>query len=85
MIKFQSEKAEDDDKFFGAFEKLATNGEQFICIGFVKRNIRSLRNLIHRYLNGKWTYSNINKFYKIENTENSRVNWIKNWLQIRYE
>ena len=38
---------------------------------FPERNIRSLKKIIHRYLEEKWTYSYIDRFVK---TINSRVN-----------
>ena len=39
-----------------------------------ERNIRSLRTIIHRYLEEKWTYSYIDQLGQFVKTVNSRVN-----------
>ena len=41
---------------------------------FVERNIRSLKNLIYKYLEDKWTHSYINQLQSFVQTINSRVN-----------
>ena len=41
---------------------------------FAERNIRSLKNLIYKYLEDKWTYSYINQLQSSVQTINSRVN-----------
>ena len=41
---------------------------------FAERNIRSLKNLIYKYLEHKWTYSYIDKFQEFVHTINSRTN-----------
>ena len=41
---------------------------------FAERNIRSLKNIIYRYLEEKWTYSYINNLDQFVKTINSRVN-----------
>ena len=41
---------------------------------FAERNIRSLKNIIYRYLEDKWTYSYITKLQDFVNTINGRTN-----------
>ena len=41
---------------------------------FAERNIRSLKSLIYKYLEDKWTYSYIDKLQDFVNTINSRTN-----------
>ena len=41
---------------------------------FAERNIRSLKKIIHRYLEEKWTYSYIDQLDQFVKTINSRVN-----------
>ena len=41
---------------------------------FAERNIRSLKNIIYKYLEEKWTYSYIDKLDQFVKTINSRVN-----------
>ena len=41
---------------------------------FAERNIRSLKGLIYKYLEDKWTYSYIDKLQDFVNTINSRTN-----------
>ena len=84
MIKHkQPEKVWVDDgtEFLGAFKALCT--ERGIHLystfsekksAFAERNIRSLKNIIYRYLEEKWTYSYLDKFDAFVKTINSRVN-----------
>ena len=41
---------------------------------FAERNIRSLKNLIYKYLEDKWTYSYINELQNFVKTVHSRIN-----------
>ena len=41
---------------------------------FAERNIRSLKNIIYKHLEHKWTYHYINKLSSFVNTINSREN-----------
>ena len=41
---------------------------------FAERNIRSLKNLIYKYVEDKWTFSYINQLQSFVQTVNSRVN-----------
>ena len=57
------------------------NYEQFICIAllvkksvFAEWNIRSLKNIIHRYLEEKWTYFYIDNLEDFVKSINSRAN-----------
>ena len=43
---------------------------------FAERNIRSLKSLIYKYLEDKWTYSYIDKLQDFVNTINSRTNGV---------
>ena len=45
---------------------------------FAERNIRSLENLIYKYLEDKWTYSYIDKLQYLVNAINSRTNRVTN-------
>ena len=84
MIKHkQPEKVWVDDgtEFLGAFKALCT--ERGIHLystfsekksAFAERNIRSLKNIIYRYLEEKWTYSYLDKLDAFVKTINSRVN-----------
>ena len=45
---------------------------------FAERNIRSLKNLIYKYLEDKWTYSYIDKLQDFVNAINSRTNRVTN-------
>ena len=45
---------------------------------FAERKIRSLKNLIYKYLEDKWTYSYINLLQSFVQTINSRVNRVTN-------
>ena len=50
----------------------STHSETKSC--FAERNIRSLKNIIYRYLEEKWTYSYIKKLPDFVKTINTRVN-----------
>ena len=86
MIKHkQPEKVWVDDgtEFLGAFKRLCNSRAIHLYSTFsekksvfAERNIRSLKNLIHRYLEEKWTYSYIDKLDDFVKTINSRVNRI---------
>ena len=86
MIKHkQPEKVWVDDgtEFLGAFKRLCNSRAIHLYSTFsekksvfAERNIRSLKNIIHRYLEEKWTYSYIDKLEDFVNTINSRVNRI---------
>ena len=41
---------------------------------FAERNIRSLKSLIYKYLEDKWTYAYVNQLQILVQTINSRVN-----------
>ena len=41
---------------------------------FAEKNIRSLKNLIYKYLEDKWTYSYINELQNFVKTIKSRIN-----------
>ena len=67
--------------FLGAFKNLCN--ERGIHLystfsekksAFAERNIRSLKNIIYRYLEEKWTYSYLDKLDSLVKTINSRVN-----------
>ena len=84
MIKHkQSEKVWVDDgtEFLGAFKALCT--ERGIHLystfsekksAFAERKIRSLKNIINRYLEEKWTYSYLDKLDAFVKTINSGLN-----------
>ena len=86
MIKWkQPQKAWVDKgtEFKGEFKKLcdrrrihlySTQSEKKSA--FAERNIRSLKSLIYRYLEEKWTYTYITKLPEFVKTLNSRVNRI---------
>ena len=86
MVKHkQPEKVWVDDgtEFLGAFKRLCNSRAIHLCSTFsekksvfAERNIRSLKNIIHRYLEEKWTYSYIDKLEDFVKTINSRVNRI---------
>ena len=69
-------------KSFLELSKACVRKEGFIYIArlvkkksvFAERNIRSLKIIIYRYLEEKWTYSYIDKLDQFVNTINSRVN-----------
>ena len=84
MIKYKQPLkvwVDDGKEFLGAFESLCEKGGiHFYCTfsekksAFAERNIRSLKNIIYRYLEEKWTYSYIDILDQFVNTINSRVN-----------
>ena len=86
MIKNkQPEKVWVDDgtEFLGSFKQLCTKlGIHLYSTfsekksAFAERNIRSLKKIIDRYLDEKWTYSYIDKLDQFVKTINSRVNRI---------
>ena len=68
-------------EFKGAFKKFCeskgintytTNSEAKSA--FAERNIRSLKNIIYKYLENKWSYRYINELQSFVNTINSRIN-----------
>ena len=68
-------------EFLGAFKQLCTKrGIHFYSTysekksAFAERNIRSLKTIIHLYLEEKWTYSYIDQLDQFVETINSRVN-----------
>ena len=85
MIKHrQPEKVWVDDgtEFLGAFKALCTECGILLYStfsakksAFAERNIRSLKNIIYRYLEEMWTNSYLDKLDAFINTINSRVNW----------
>ena len=67
--------------FLGAFNTLCNKRKIHIYStfsekksAFAERNIRSLKNIIDKYLEEKWTYSYIDKLDQFVRTINSRVN-----------
>ena len=72
---------DDGTEFLGAFKTLCNKRGIHLYStfsekksAFAERNIRSLKNIIYRYLEEKWTYSYINIFDQFVKTINSRVN-----------
>ena len=70
-------------EFLGAFKRLCNSRAIHLYSTFdekksvfVERNIGSLKNIIHRYLEENWTYSYIYKLDDFVKTTNSRVNRI---------
>ena len=88
MIKTKQPKKVWVDKgteFKGSFEALckkkgintfSTESEKKSA--FAERNIRSLKNLIYKYLEDKWTYSYIDKLQDFVNAINTRTNRVTN-------
>ena len=84
MIKHKQPKkvwVDDGTEFLGAFKDLcnkrgihlhSTFSEKKSA--FAERNIRSLKNIIYRYLEEKWTYIYLDKLDSFVKTINSRVN-----------
>ena len=84
MIKHKQPKkvrVDDGTEFLGAFKDLcykrgihlySTFSEKKSA--FAERNIRSLKNIIYRYLEENWTYSYLDKLDSFVKTINSRVN-----------
>ena len=46
-------------------------------LAFAQKNIRSLKNLIHKNLEDKWTYSHNNQMQSFAQTINSKANRVK--------
>ena len=74
---------DDGTEFLGAFKRLCNSRAIHLYSTFsenkyvfAQRNFRSLKNLIHRYLEEKETYSYIDKLDDFVKTINSRVNRI---------
>ena len=74
---------DDGTEFLGAFKTLCSKRGNHLYrnfsekkSAFAERNIRSLKKLIYRFLEEKWTYSYINNLDKFVRTINSRVNRI---------
>ena len=72
---------DDGTEFLGAFKTLCNKRGIHLYStfsekksAFAERNIRSLKNIIYRYLEEKWTYSYINNLDQFVKTINSRVN-----------
>ena len=71
---------DDGTEFLGAFKTLCNKRIHLYSTfsekksAFKERNIRSLKNIIYRYLEEKWTYSYINNLDQFVKTINSRVN-----------
>ena len=84
MIKTKQPKKVWVDKgteFKGEFKKLCTKREIIKYnthsekkSAFAERNIRSLKSIIHKYLEFEWTYSYIEKLQSFVQMINSRVN-----------
>ena len=72
---------DDGTEFLGAFKTLCNKRGIHLYntfserkSAFAERNIRSLKKIIYRYLEEKWTYSYINNLDQFVKTINSRVN-----------
>ena len=72
---------DDGTEFLGAFKALCTERRIHLYStfsekksAFAERNIRSLKNIIYRYLEEKWTFSYLDKLDAFVKTINSRVN-----------
>ena len=72
---------DDGTEFLGAFKTLCNKRGIHLYStfsekksAFAERNIRSLKNIIYKYLEEKWTYSYIDKLDQFVKTINSRVN-----------
>ena len=84
MIKHKQPKkvwVDDGTEFLGAFKDLCNKRGIHLYStfsekksAFAERNIRSLKNIIYRYLEEKWTYSYLDKLDSFVKTINSRVN-----------
>ena len=84
MIKHKQPKkvwVADGTEFLGAFRDLCNKRGIHLYStfsekksAFAERNIRSLKNIIYRYLEEKWTYSYLDKLDSFVKTVNSRVN-----------
>ena len=74
---------DDGTELLGAFKQLCTKRGIHLSSTFsekksvfAERNIRSLKKIIHRYLEENWTYSYIDQLKQFVKTINSRVNRI---------
>ena len=71
---------DDGTEFLGALKTLCNKRIHLYSTfsekksAFAERNIRSLKNIIYKYLEEKWTYSYIDKLDQFVKTINSRVN-----------
>ena len=84
MIKHKQPKkvwVDDGTEFLGAFKDLCNKRGIHLYStfsekksAFAERNKRSLKNIIYRYLDEKWTYSYLDKLDSFVKTINSRVN-----------
>ena len=84
MIKHKQPKkiwVDDGTVFLGAFKALCNKRGIHLYStfsekksAFAERNIRSLKNIIYRCLEEKWTYSYLDKLHSFVQTINSRVN-----------
>ena len=84
MIKHKQPKkvwVDDGTEFLGAFKDLCNKRGIHLYStfsekksAFAERNIRSIKNIIYRYLEEKWTYSYLDKLDSFVKTINSRVN-----------
>ena len=84
MIKHKQPKkfrVDDGTEFLGAFKALCNKRGIHLYStfsekkpAFAERNIRSLKNIIYRYIEEKWTYSYLDKLDSFVKTINSRVN-----------
>ena len=84
MIKYKQPLkvwVDDGTEFLGAFKSMCEKKGIHLHstfsetkFAFAERNIRSLKNIIYKYLEEKWTYSYIDKLDQFVNTINSRVN-----------
>ena len=84
MIKHKQPKkvwVDDGTEFLGAFKDLCNKRGIHLYStfsekksAFAERNIRSLKNIIYRYSEEKWTYSYLDKLDSFVKTINSRVN-----------
>ena len=79
MIKTEKPKNDRGTEFKGSFKTLCekkgiktTESEKKSA--FAERNIRSLKSLIYKYLEDKWTYSYIDNLQDFVNKINSRTN-----------
>ena len=63
-------------EFKGSFITVCQKNEieVYKTLKSAERNIRSLKNLIYKYLEDKWTYSYISQLQSFVQTNNSRVN-----------
>ena len=68
-------------EFRGAFERFCQKNEittfsthSEAKSAFAERNIRSLKNIIYKHLENKWSYHYMNEFQSFVQTINSRVN-----------